>query len=111
MARCSCLCEFDLKVIDHEPHAWFLLREDGALLLDVNCSHSAAGYAVMIQLSAEEESRYALEGRDYLDWLASAVQESGPGRGYQLRDVSAQYAQETTRAVEEWRALSGLDAE
>ncbi len=92
-----------MQVVDHEPHAWFLFKEGNAFLLDVNCNHSAVGYDVMIQLSAEEESKYSQEGHTYLNWLAQAVQYSGPGYDYQKRDVSAIYAKESMAAVDEWR--------
>jgi hypothetical protein len=93
-----------MQVVDHELHAWFLFKEGDALLLDVNCNHSPVGYGVMIQLSAEEESEYSQKGHIYLNWLAQAVQDSGPGRGYQLRDASAIYSKESMLAVNEWRA-------
>ncbi len=94
-----------MQVVDHEPHAWFLLKEGNALLLDVNCNHGPVGYGVMIQLSAEEELEYSQKGHTYLNWLAQSVQDSGPGRGYQLRDVSAIYSKESMAAVNEWRAV------
>jgi hypothetical protein len=93
-----------VQVVDHGPHEWFLFKEGNVLLLDVNCNHSAVGYGVMIQLSAEEESEYSQKGHTYLNWLARTVQDSGPGRGYQLRDVSAMYSKESMAAVNEWRA-------
>ena len=86
-----------MQVVDHEPQAWFLFQEGDALILDVNCNHGAAGYGVMIQLSAEEVSEYAREGHAYLNRLVGAVRDSGPGRGYQLRDVSAEYSREGLR--------------
>ena len=93
-----------MQVVDHEPHAWFLFKEENALLLDINCNHGPVGYDVMIQLSAEEESEYSQKGHTYLNWLAQAVQNSGPGCGYQMRDVSAIYSEESMAAVNEWRA-------
>ena len=93
-----------MQVVDHEPHAWFLFREGNTLLLDVNCDHGAVGYSVMIQLSAEEESEYARQGHVYLNWLAGAVQDEGPGGAYQLRNVSALYSKESLAAINEWRA-------
>jgi hypothetical protein len=93
-----------MQVVEHEPYAWFLFKEGDALILDVNCNHGAVGYGVMIRLSAEEESEYSREGHSYLNRLAEAVQDSGPGRGYQLRDVSAVYAKESRSVVNEWRA-------
>ena len=93
-----------MQVVDYEPHAWFLFKEGNVLLLDVNCNHGPVGYSVMIELSAEEESEHSQKGHTYLNWLGQAVQNSGPGRGYQLRDVSAIYSKESMAAVNEWRA-------
>ena len=92
-----------MKVLDHEPHAWFLFKEGNTLFLDINCNHGPVGYDVMIQLSAREESEYSQKGHGYLDWLAQAAQASGPGGGYQLRDVSAAYSKEAIAALNEWR--------
>jgi hypothetical protein len=97
-----------MQVVDHEPQAWFLFQEGNALILDVNCNHGAVGYGVMIQLSAEESSEYAREGHAYLNRLAEAVQDAGPGRGHQLRDVTAVYSKASTAAVREWRASQQL---
>jgi hypothetical protein len=94
-----------VQVVDHEPHAWFLFKEGNALLLDVNCNHGAVGYDVMIHLSAVEESEYSQKGHTYLNWLAQAVQDSGPGCGYQSRDVSAIYSKESMAAVNAWRGV------
>lgn len=71
-------------------------------MLDVNCTHGPAGYGIMIQLSAEEESEYSQKGHAYLNWLAQAVQASGPGRGHQLgEEVSALYLRESLAALKE----------
>ncbi len=93
-----------MQVIDHGPHAWFLFKEGNAFLLDVNCNHGAVGYNVTIPLNAVEEAEYSQKGHSYLNELAQAVQYSGPGGGYQSRDVSAIYSKESTDAVNEWRA-------
>jgi hypothetical protein len=93
-----------MRVVDHEPCAWFLFKAGDTLLLDVNCNHGAAGYGVMIELSSGEEFEYSQGGHAYLNRLAEAVRDSGPGRGYQLRDVSATHLQESIAAVNEWRA-------
>jgi hypothetical protein len=93
-----------MQVVDNEPHQWFLFKEGNSLLLDVNCNHGAVGYSVMIQLSVEEESEYSQKGRAYLNWLAQSVQDSGPGSGCQLRDVSAIYSRESMAAVNAWQS-------
>ena len=96
--------EAQMKVLDHEPQAWFLFGADQALLLDVNCSHGPAGYTVLIRLHPEEASEYSQKGHAYLSQLAQAVQDAGPGSVYQQRDLSASYAQASLAAVHEWRA-------
>ena len=93
-----------VRVVDHEPYAWFLFKSEEDLLFDVNCNHSAVGYSVTIRLSAEEASEYAHEGHAYLNRLSRAVQNSGPGGSHQLRDVSATYSKEAMQAMREWRA-------
>lgn len=99
-----------MQVVDHKPHAWFLFKEGNALLLDVNCNHGPAGYGVLIRLSAEEVSEYSQKGRAFLNWLAQVVQNSGPGSGYQRRDVSAIYSKETiAAAVNEWRSAENCN--
>jgi hypothetical protein len=92
-----------MHVIDHEPHSWFLFKAEEALLLDVNCNHGAAGYSVMIQLTAEEAAEYSRGGHVFLNGLAQAVQDAGPGSAYQSRDLSASLAKESLAAVNEWR--------
>ena len=93
-----------MQVVDHEPYLWFLFKKGNALFLDAYCSHGPASYSVLIELSAEEQAEYSQKGHAYLDRLAQAIQNSGPGRGYQLRDVTRVYLKESTDAVNEWRA-------
>lgn len=67
-----------MEVIDREPHAWFLVRDGNALLLEVRCSHGAADYSVVLELSALERRRYDRRGHAYLDELAYAIHYSAP---------------------------------
>ena len=90
-----------MEVID-EGSQWLLFRRDDELLLDVSCSHSAVGYSVLIRLKPEEEAGYAGEGRAYLDRLAQAIQQAGPGAGQQRRDFY-RIESMTTEAFEKWR--------
>ncbi|QNA89978.1 hypothetical protein G4G28_18400 [Massilia sp. Dwa41.01b] len=96
-------------MIDHAPHGWFLLEEDGALFLDVNCSHSFVSYNFMLRLDAQERSAYESEGRAFINRLATAVQDSGPNsrssRFYE-RNLSGTYSDEVTKTIEDWRASS-----
>jgi hypothetical protein len=95
-----------MEVIDEGPQAWLLFKREDELFLDVNCSHSAAGYSVLIRLKPEEEAAYAREGRAFLDRLAQDVQYSGPFSTLQNRNLYT-LSFETKKAFEEWRRRTG----
>jgi hypothetical protein len=91
------------RVLDHAPHAWFLFGAQDEVYLDIHCSHGAAGYSVLVPLDAQETRAWQDEGRTFLDRLAQAVQDAGPGSPYQSRDVGAQFAVATSAALAAWR--------
>ena len=91
-----------MHVVDEGPQAWLLFRRKDELFLDVNCSHSAAGYCILIRLKPEEEEAYAREGRAFLDRLAQEVQDRRPFSSQQNRDLY-RLSYETKQAFEEWR--------
>jgi hypothetical protein len=68
-----------MHVIDHQPFAWFLLRDDGELLLDVACEHGAVGYSVLVRLVSEERTACEAGGHDAVDRLARRIRDSAPG--------------------------------
>lgn len=68
-----------MTVIDHEPSAWFLVRDGERLLLDVNCSHSAVSYQFLMVLDETEREAYAARGHTFISELAGKVQYSAPG--------------------------------
>ncbi|HGM5489669.1 TPA: hypothetical protein ACKP1B_001267 [Serratia fonticola] len=97
-----------MKVIDHEPQMWFLLQDDDGLLLDVNCSHSAFGYSVLIELEEDETRNFQNEGHVYLNQLAGEINFSAPGvRGssspYQARNIRQARGDEVMAVVREWQ--------
>lgn len=103
---------FGLRVLDHEPNRWTLLRYGEALALDVNCGHEAAGYSVLIALDAKETARFKGEGRSVLDGLAETVVLSNPGHRdsdsvYLKRQLPAAFESAATAAVLAWRAGGG----
>ena len=80
-----------MKVVDHEPSAWFLLQDDDDYYLDVNCGRSAVGFSVTIQLTEVERKLYASGGRAYIDNLASQVSDkSDPSDSRNIRDPAVQ---------------------
>jgi hypothetical protein len=96
-----------VRVIDHGPHAWFLLEDGESLLLDVACEHGAFGYSVLIALNAQEQHDYQREGPDYLDRLAQAVHESAPGlhgsmSPYATRNLEPKRGGDVLAAVRAW---------
>ncbi len=68
-----------MRVLDHEPYAWFLLEDSGVLLLDVLCSHGIVDYGVLIALDPTEAERGQAMGRAYLNQLARDINDSKPG--------------------------------
>ncbi|GAB2529312.1 hypothetical protein [Microbulbifer agarilyticus] len=100
-----------MKVIDSENWAWFLFEHEGKMYLDANCNMSAFGYTYMIQLNEEELKSYKAGGREYLSRLAHDIHYSVPIAKnttsiYKGRDVSRQFSQLASEAVETWRAGS-----
>ena len=97
-----------MRVLDHEPATWFLLEHDGELILDVNCSHSAASYSFTLRLDPAERAAFADGGHDYLTRLAATIQESAPGvlgssSPYSDRNLTRELGQAVTSAVLAWR--------
>lgn len=99
-----------MKVLDHEPHAWFLLEDEGTLYLDAHCSFSVFDYSVLIALDANETSAYRAKGRPYLDALAERIHNSAPAAAistspYRSRDLKkGPSAEKASAAIVAWRS-------
>jgi hypothetical protein len=98
-----------MRVVDHEPQWWFLLEENGSLFLDANCNHSFVGYDFLLELNAEEHGVYKHEGREFINRLATEIQDSAPivkgsTSRFKGRDLSRTYSHKVMKAVESWRA-------
>ncbi|MTW11753.1 hypothetical protein GM658_14195 [Pseudoduganella eburnea] len=97
-----------MKVLDHEPQCWFLLEDEGSLLLDANCNHSFIGYDFLLRLNSEELAQYKTKGHDYLSWLADDIQNSAPilaasTSKYKDRNLSEAYSGRVLAAIRAWR--------
>ncbi|MGA4081093.1 hypothetical protein ACI2VA_04250 [Ralstonia nicotianae] len=97
-----------MEVLDYGPQAWYLLRDEQELYLDVNCNHSFVGYSFTMQLNREEAAKYQRHGRAYLDQLAQAVQYSAPGVSasqsiYKDRLVEPEVSARANDAIRLWR--------
>ena len=76
-----------MRIVAHRPAAWFLAEDDdGALLLDVHCSHGAADFSVLARLTPDERADHAARGDAALDALAERIQDTGP-RAFAERDA------------------------
>lgn len=98
-----------MTVQDFEEASWFLLAADNGLFIDVNCSHGAFGYSVLIELNESEREQYNLFGHSYLDELAEFIRFSAPGiRGsdspYKDRNASPQIFEAASSAIKSWRS-------
>lgn len=97
-----------MKVLDHSPHNWFLLRDWGRLLFDVHCERGAVGFSVLLHLNATETNEYRSRGREYLDSLARDIQShasaAAASNAYYARDCSGALGKRVTAAVEAWRS-------
>ena len=93
-----------MKILAHRPHAWFLAEDDdGALLLDVNCSSGPAGYSLLARLTAGERANRAARGDAALDALAQHLQDTGPA-AFAQRDVGRPTSERFHACVMAWHA-------
>lgn len=97
-----------MQVIDHQPHAWFLLEHGSGLLLDVECHHGAVSCSVLIRLNEEELAEYRRDGHAYLDRLAQAIHYSAPilaisTSPYKARKLRG-YDDQVLQAIRQWQA-------
>ncbi|MBV7562930.1 hypothetical protein [Pseudomonas sp. sia0905] len=97
-----------MKVIDHQPHAWFLFEHDSGLLIDVECHHGAVSCSVLIRLNDEELAEYRENGHAYLNRLAEAIHYSAPilaisDSPYKARKLHG-YQDQVLEAIRQWQA-------
>lgn len=96
-----------LIVLDNGS-TWFLYEEDQALYLEALCSHSAADYIFIIEMSPKEQCEYKKSGAKYLDWLAHEIHYSAPGvignkSIYMERRATSECYEKTKMASKLWR--------
>jgi len=105
----------ELRYVDHEPGAWFLVERRGTLYLDARYSHSALiDDSALIRLDDVEVEAYRARGHAYLSDLARHIHESAPysaASPYHERDLNrgpdgATYRAAVTTAIaaHTWRA-------
>ncbi|MET3928052.1 hypothetical protein [Devosia sp. 2618] len=99
-----------LTVIDEagpNEGQWQLLEEGDALFLNAYCSHSFIDYAFLMQLTADEITRFRASGRDYLTTLAYDVHWTAPivkasKSPYKNRNLTPTRGGEVVAALNAW---------
>ncbi len=96
-----------MKVIDHQPHAWFLFEDDSGLLIDVECHHGAVSCSVLIRLNDHELAEYRRDDHAYLNRLAEAIHYSAPiletsNSPYKPRKLRG-YQDQVLEAIRQWQ--------
>lgn len=91
-----------MVVIDHEPHAWFLLRDSSGYVLDVNCSQSFASFSAVLRLTPDEIARIYVQGHKATDDLARSIQHS-PSK-YSTRCGDPLLESASLAAIKGWQA-------
>ena len=91
-----------MKVIDHKKLGWFLLEDEEGLYLDVNCSHSALSYDMLIKLDENEKSEFIEKGRNFINELSNEIQEHGMTK-YKNRNISKKLGKKSYEAIREFR--------
>ncbi|WP_115552472.1 hypothetical protein [Xanthomonas arboricola] len=97
-----------MRVIDHAPADWFLLREDNRYWLDINCTMSATGFSILLSLNATELVDVLVDAHAACAQLAAQVQ--ARPHAYAVRDSSALHGNRVLAAVQAWRAAGGKTA-
>jgi hypothetical protein len=91
----------NLHVVDHCPHAWFLLgdqdRRGEDYYLDVNCDLGAVGFSMLVKLSEAEREEMHRVGRAFVDQLATQISDSPSS--YRERNLTASMGAEVHGAV------------
>jgi hypothetical protein len=90
-----------MKVIDHSEGSWYLLEENGAYYLDVNCSQSFVGFSLLIELNNEEYKEYHALGRVFLEYLAARV--NYWSNDYKVRAIQGEVLARSHAAIMSWK--------
>jgi hypothetical protein len=91
-----------MRVIDHGPQAWFLLKEEERYFLDARVSRSAVDFSVLVELDPQEYREYHVMGKVFLHYLAARIHHFTDE--YLSRDLTGSMEGTVAQAIEAWRA-------
>ena len=99
-----------MEVIVREPpqgtltyNFWHLLREGDAHFLYVNCEQSAAGFPIMVELTADEYAEYHALGWTFLQYFAAKINHWSAR--YADRRVDATLLAQAEAAIKRWNRV------
>jgi hypothetical protein len=96
-----------MVVVDHQPHDWFLLRDERGFVLDVNCGQSAVGFSVVVRLAGTETGLIETRGREAVTELARSIQNNPAA--FADRSGGASLEQAAYAAIVRWQARQPAD--
>jgi hypothetical protein len=96
-----------MVVVDHQPHDWFLLRDERGLVLDVNCGQSAVGFSVVVRITGQEAGLMESRGREAVTELARSIQNSPAA--FANRTGGASLEKAVYAAIVRWQARQPAD--
>lgn len=90
-------------VIDHAPHAWYLLRDGERWLLDVNCNFGLADGSLLLALSPDERARLVPDVHAGCAALAQAIAHAP--EHFRVRDADPATQAAANAAIRNWRQM------
>jgi hypothetical protein len=96
-----------MKIIDHVEAGWYLIDNNGDLLIDVNCSGTYVDYSLLIRLNEDEVRAFRVSGRAYIDKLADDISYHGRDK-YGSRKVEKDLEEKAYKEILDWRRKKGL---
>lgn len=79
------------------------MEEEGDLYLDVNCSHGAVGFSIMLRLTADEAAVVRSGGKEAVDVLAVQIRDHATMIS-PTRNLSSVWQQKSLEAIRHWRS-------
>src|SRR5262245_51320556 len=94
-----------MKVVAHEPEAWYLLGDGDDYFLDVRCEGYATDYSMLVMFSPQERDEYLGAGRSVAERLAGDVRNHP--RQYSARNLLNRHGDRVLDAIRLWKSTSG----
>ncbi len=90
-----------MKVVEHEPASWFLLREESAYYLEVPCALGDRNFNLLITLTEDECKQYEISGKAFIQHMVVEIQ--GFPQAYYNRNQSIELQKTVGKGILVWR--------